>query len=173
MPFGVIIVLNILKAAADLTFWGHKGAWAALRDRHEQIWLDSAHSLRPVTYMAILLYAAILLLVGKALECNMTFYFTTFPNLKSAQLSNSETKTLKALIDVFNADTFRQACQLIDQHSTSLAEQGLGEFVNKKDSFLEADTPDEKLVKLLALTRDKMKGLWHGWRIKDLTFEIL
>ncbi|EXM14515.1 hypothetical protein RAB80_016970 [Fusarium oxysporum f. sp. vasinfectum] len=172
-PFGVIVILKLLKAAAELTYWGHKGAWAALRDRHGQIWLDSAYRLSPVTQRAILLYAAIRLLVGKALDSNMTFYFTTFPNLETEQLSDSEIKTLKALMDVFSANTFLQACQLIRQHGTALATQGLEEFVNNKDSFLETDTQDEKLVKLLALTRDKMKGLWHGWRIRDLTFEKL
>ncbi|TLS20450.1 uncharacterized protein PpBr36_11274 [Pyricularia pennisetigena] len=86
-PTGVIVILNLLKAAAKLIYWGHKGAWAALNERHGQIWLDSAYALRPITHMAILLYAAVRLLVGSALGSNMIFYFTTFPNLEIEQLS--------------------------------------------------------------------------------------
>ncbi|OBT59967.1 hypothetical protein VE03_10750 [Pseudogymnoascus sp. 23342-1-I1] len=171
-PAGVIAVLNLLKAAAKLTYWGHRGAWAALNDRHGQIWLDSAYTLRPVTYTAILLYAAVRLLVGKALGSNMTFYFTTFPNLETEQLSPLELKKLNALMEVFNAKTFRQACQLIQQHGTALADQGLEDFVKNSTNFLDTDTLDEKLVKLLAFTREKMKNFWHGWD-SDLTFEKL
>ncbi|RSL80132.1 hypothetical protein CEP52_017433 [Fusarium oligoseptatum] len=143
-PAGVIVVLNLLKEAAQLTCFGHKGAWAALSDRHGQIWLDSAHTLRPVTRKAILLYAAIRLLVGKALDSNMTFYFTTFPNLETEQLSDSELKTLNALVSVFNAKTFLKAGQLIREHSTALAGQGLEDYINNEHSFLETDTQDDK-----------------------------
>jgi hypothetical protein len=66
-------------------------------------------------------------------------------------------------MEVFNAETFLQACKLIHQHKTALAYQGIEDFVNNSDCFLEADTPDENLVKLLAFTREKMKGFWHGW----------
>ncbi|CAI6097691.1 unnamed protein product [Clonostachys chloroleuca] len=167
-PAGVIVILNLLKKAAQLTFWGHKGAWSSLNVRHGQIWLDPAYTLRPVTKVAILLYAAVLLLVGKALCSNMTFYFTTFPNLGTEQLSDLDLETLKALMEVFNAETFLQACKLIHQHKTALAHQGIEDFINNSDSFLEADTPDEKLVKLLAFTREKMKGFWYGWHSKNL-----
>jgi hypothetical protein len=112
--------------------------------------------------VAILLYTAVLLLVRKALHSNITFYFTTFPNLRTKQLSDLDLETLKALIEVFNAKTFLQAYKLIHQHKTTLAYQGIEDFINNSDSFLKADTLDEKLVKLLVFTREKMKGFWHG-----------
>ncbi|KAK1517393.1 hypothetical protein CABS01_16660 [Colletotrichum abscissum] len=99
-PAGVIVILNILKEAAKLALWGHKGAWGSLNDRHGQIWLDSAYTLRPVTRNAILLHATILLLVGKALRSNMTFYFTTLPNPDTEQLSDPELNTLKSLMEL-------------------------------------------------------------------------
>ncbi|KAK2922396.1 hypothetical protein FoTM2_017752 [Fusarium oxysporum f. sp. vasinfectum] len=172
-PAGVIVVLNLLKAAAKVMYGGHKGAWAALNERHGQIWLDSAYTLRPVTYTAILLYAAVRLLVGNALGSNMTFYFTTFPNLETDQLSNTELSTLNALMEVMNAKTFRLACQHVSETSTALAGQGLEDFINNGANFLEKDTPDERLVKLLAFTREKMKRFWHGWDGSDLDFEKL
>jgi hypothetical protein len=172
-PAGVIRILNLLKKAAQLTFWGHKGAWGSLTARHGQIWLGSAYTLRPVTRMAILLHATILLLVGQALRSNMTFYFTTFPNLETEQLSNLDLETLKALMEVFNAKTFLQACKLIHEHETALAHEGMEDFINKSNNFLETDTPDEKLIKLLAFTREKIKGFWHGWHSTKLTFTKL
>lgn len=92
----------------------------------------------------------------------MTFYFTTFPNLETEQLSALELKKLKSLMEVFNAKTFRHACLSIAQQNTALADQGLEGFIKNSDNFLDTDTPDEKLVKLLAFTREKMKRLWHG-----------
>ncbi|KAL2277546.1 hypothetical protein FJTKL_15379 [Diaporthe vaccinii] len=142
-PAGVIVVLNLLKTAAKLIYWGHKGAWAALNERHGQIWLDSAYTLRPITHTAILLYAAVRLLVGNALGSSMTFYFTTFPNLESEQLSALEVNTLNALMKVFNAKTFRLACQLVRENNTALADQGLEDFINNDANFLEKDTLDD------------------------------
>tara|TARA_R110002003_G_scaffold88_3_gene7102 strand:- start:4404 stop:5240 length:837 start_codon:yes stop_codon:yes gene_type:complete len=172
-PPGAVAILKILREASQLSYWGHKGAWASLSDRHGQIWLDSAYTLRPITKTAILLYAAVLLLVGKALSSNVTFYFTTFPNLETEQLDDQDIKKLKALMLVFNARTFREARELIDRNRIALADQGLDDFINKEDSFLEKDTPDEKLIKLLAVTRDRMQELWHGWHSDKLTFSAL
>ncbi|KAI3532064.1 hypothetical protein CABS02_13974 [Colletotrichum abscissum] len=172
-PAGVIVILNILKEAAKLALWGHKGAWGSLNDRHGQIWLDSAYTLRPVTRKAILLHATILLLVGKALRSNMTFYFTTLPNHKTEQLSDSELNTLESLMEVFNAQTFLQACELIKQHKVALADQGMETFIENEENFLKTDTKDERLVKLLAFTRENLKGFWHGWPSSQLTFRDL
>jgi hypothetical protein len=172
-PAGVMPVLNILKTAAKLTHFGHRGAWAALKDRHGQIWLDSAYTLWPSTYTAILLYATVLLLVGKALGSNMVFYFTTFPNLETEQLSALELETLKALREVCNAKSFRKACEHIHQHRSALAKQGLEDFIRDEANFLDEDTQDEKLIKLLKCTREKMKKLWHGWDSSDLDFKKL
>ncbi|RYC80448.1 hypothetical protein BFJ63_vAg16670 [Fusarium oxysporum f. sp. narcissi] len=99
-----------------------------------------------------------------------TFYFTTFPNLETDQLSNAELSTLNALMGVMNAKTFRLACQHVSETSTALAGQGLEDFIKNGANFLEKDTPDERLVKLLAFTREKMKRLWHGWDGRDLDF---
>ncbi|KAF5712769.1 hypothetical protein FGLOB1_4362 [Fusarium globosum] len=173
VPLDVEKVLDLLKTSHKVTYGGHKGAWAALMERHRQIWLDSAYTLNPRTFKAILFYAGVLLLVGKALGSNMTFYFTTFPNVETDQLSDLELDTLKALMEVINARTFRVACEIISQKETALAGQGLKDFISDDANFLEKDTPDEKLVKLLAFTREKMKGFWHGWDVRDLDFEKL
>ncbi|KAK0368540.1 hypothetical protein CLIM01_14103 [Colletotrichum limetticola] len=172
-PAGVIVILNILKEAAKLALWGHKGAWGSLNDRHGQIWLDSAYTLRPVTRNAILLHATILLLVGKALRSNMTFYFTTLPNPDTEQLSDPELNTLKSLMEVCNAQTYLQACELIKQHKVALADQGMETFIKNEENFLKTDTKDERLVKLLAFTRENLKGFWHGWPSSQLTFRNL
>ncbi|KAH7009084.1 uncharacterized protein B0I36DRAFT_342910 [Microdochium trichocladiopsis] len=76
-------------------------------------------------------------------------------------------------MEVFNAKTFRRACQLIREQSTALADQGLEDFISNDANFLKGDTPDEKLVKLLAFTRENMKKFWHGWDGSDLDFERL
>lgn len=65
-------------------------------------------------------------------------------------------------MEVFNAETFLQARTLIRQHRTALSNQDLESFLKNQHSFLETDTTNEKLVKLLGFTREKMKGLWHG-----------
>ncbi|GKU07670.1 hypothetical protein FLAG1_09730 [Fusarium langsethiae] len=172
-PSGVRKVLDLLKAASKVNYGGHKGAWAAFKERHGQIWLDSAYTLHPLTSRAILLYAAVRLLVGNALGSNTTFYFTTFPNVETDQLSDVELNTLKALMKVMNARTFRLACELISQDETALAGQDLKDFISNDANFLKDDTADEKLVKLLAFTRQKMKGFWHGWDGRDLDFKKL
>lgn len=100
----------------------------------------------------------------------MIFYFTTFPNLETEQLSALELNTLNALMKVFNAKTFRLARQLVCENSIALADQGLEDFINNDANFLEMDTSDEKLGKLLAFTREKMKFFWHGWDGSDLDF---
>ncbi|KAL7755443.1 hypothetical protein ACKLNR_014541 [Fusarium oxysporum f. sp. zingiberi] len=161
------------SAASEVTYRGHKGAWAALTERHGHIWLDSANTLRPVTRTAILLYAVVRLLVGNALGSNMTFYFTTFLNLETDQLEEAERNTLKVLVEVMNAKNFRRARELVYDNRTALADQGLEDFIKNDASFHEMDTSDEKLVKLLAFTREKMKRFWHGWDGSDLDFRKL
>jgi hypothetical protein len=171
IPKGVQAILSLWKRAATLDFFGHKGAWNA--SRHGQIWLDSAYSLRPITITAIFLYAAMRMLVAQALKGNMTFYFTTFPNVESDELSDKDREVLQALIKVFNANTYRKASALIDLRKAILAGEGMMEFIDNPSNFVEGDTQEQKLVKLLAHTRGRMKQYWYGWKGRDLNFKSL
>lgn len=171
IPKGVQAILSLWKRAATLDFFGHKGAWNA--SRHGQIWLDSAYSLRPITSTAIFLYAAMRMLVAQALKGNMTFYFTTFPSVESDELSDKDREVLQALIEVFNANTYRKASALIDLRKSILAGEGMMEFIDNPTNFVEGDTQEQKLVKLLAHTRGQMKQYWYGWKGKDLKCQEL
>ena len=47
------------------------------------------------------------------------------------------------------------------------------EWVDDKTNFVEGDTDDDKHVRLLRLTREKMLPFWYGWHQRDLTVETL
>ena len=173
IPASVRNILMLWRRANELKSFGHSGAWDAYVHRHGHIWLDSAHMLEPITQTAILLYAAQPLLIGSARKCNMTFFFTTFPNVKSAELDDKERQTLMALIEVFNSSTYRSACDVIKVRHTYLEGEKMQEFVDDPKSFEEGDDAEQKLVKLLRFTRQQMQKYWYGWDVKDLTFAIL
>jgi hypothetical protein len=173
LPESVKRQLILWRNAHKLRNFGHNGAFEAYISRNEHIWLDSAHTLSPITRTAILLYAAMPLLIGKAKKCNMTFFFTTYPNIKSPELDDKERRTLIALMEVFNCSTFREARNLINVRSSHLEGEGMEEFVDNRKNFEEDDEAEQKLVKLLRYTRQQMQKYWYGWEVQDLTFAIL
>lgn len=173
LPAHVQNQLILWRKAHELRNFGHNGAFEAYISRHEHIWLDSAHNLHPITRTAILLYAAMPLLIGKAKQCNMTFFFTTYPNINSPELEEKERGTLIALMEVFNCSTFRAARNTICVRQTHLKDEKLLEFLDNKANFEEGDEAEQKLIKLLRFTRQQMQKYWYGWEVKDLTFAIL
>jgi hypothetical protein len=166
-------ILEHWRRAQQVNYYGHKGAWSDSIHRHGHIWLDSAYVLHPVTRTAILLAAAEKLIVGMAMKCNMTFFFTNYPNVGSDELSDGARRTLTALIAVFNSSTFLNACNLIKQKSVDLAGEKMLEFVQTATNFEEEDDARQKLIKLLRYTRQRMQRYWYGWNIKELNVKIL
>ncbi|KAF2752625.1 hypothetical protein EJ05DRAFT_270675 [Pseudovirgaria hyperparasitica] len=157
LPLPVQRMLSLWRQADRLTFHGHSGAWEAYIHRHQHIWIDSAHMLDPLTQKAILLYAAMPLQIGKARKCNMTFFFTTYPNVDSPELDAKSRSTLLALLEVFNCSSFRAAKDAIKVQKLHLE--------NEKDA-------EQKLVKLLRYTRQQMSKYWYGWELEELDFDI-
>jgi hypothetical protein len=173
IPPEVRMILKLWRKANKLDFFGHSGAWSAYRNRHGNVWLDSSHLLDPMTCTAILLKAAEPLLIGTALNCDMTFFFTTLPNVESEELTDTQRETLKALMEVFKSPTFLGACKVIHTHKLALQGEGMQEFLDAKDSFDAEDMNEQKLVKLLNYTRERMARYWYGWHIRELTFKNL
>jgi hypothetical protein len=83
-------LLNITRDAAALKFYGIKGAFNVLKQRHFDVYIDTAYTLHGDTLDATLFVALYLLQnAQQATNCNMTFYFPCYPN-KRARISRIE-----------------------------------------------------------------------------------
>ncbi|KAH7110970.1 hypothetical protein EDB81DRAFT_831413, partial [Dactylonectria macrodidyma] len=106
-----------------------------------------------------------------ATDCNMTFYFTSYPNTKSKNLSDNSRNCLKSLRDLWGTDSWKGAVQLVAGASILETELGIQKWLNNEENFAKGETEDEKHVKLLGHVREKMLPYWHGWHQRDLNAE--
>ncbi|KAH7112342.1 hypothetical protein EDB81DRAFT_862703 [Dactylonectria macrodidyma] len=166
-------LLQIIRQADCLKLCGIPGAFNILKERHFDIWIDSNYQLNSDTRNAIQLIALICLQLGKATDCNMTFYFTSYPNTKSKNLSDNSRNCLKSLRDLWGTDSWKGAVQLVAGASILETELGIQKWLNNEENFAKGETEDEKHVKLLGHVREKMLPYWHGWHQRDLNAESL
>ncbi|KAH7137539.1 hypothetical protein EDB81DRAFT_799515 [Dactylonectria macrodidyma] len=164
-------LLQIILQADCLKLCGIPGAFNILKERHFDIWIDSNYQLNSDTRNAIQLIALICLQLGNATDCNMTFYFTSYPNTKSKNLSDNSRNCLKSLRDLWGTDSWKGAVQLVAGASILETELGIQKWLNNEENFAKGETEDEKHVKLLGHVREKMLPYWHGWHQRDLNAE--
>ncbi|KAH7116630.1 hypothetical protein B0J13DRAFT_571390, partial [Dactylonectria estremocensis] len=103
----------------------------------------------------------------------ITFYFTSYPNIKSKNLSENSRNCLKFLRDLWGTDSWKGAVQLVAGASILETELGIQKWLNNEENFAKGETEDEKHVKLLGHVREKMLPYWHGWHQRDLNAERL
>ena len=80
-----IAFLEIIAKASAMKLYRIPGAFDIYNEWHFDIWIDTNFQLKPGTRNAILSNALFALEVGKATNCNMTFYFTSYPNTKKQE----------------------------------------------------------------------------------------
>jgi hypothetical protein len=166
-------ILQIIRKANAMKLYGIPGAFSIYNERHFDIWIDSNFQLKPDTRNAILFKALFALQVGKATNCNMTFYFTSYPNTKSKSLSENARGCIKSLKKLWESQSWEEAVRLV-RHTAILRDTlKIKEWVDDEKNFVEGDTDNDKHVKLLGLAREKMLPFWYGWHQRDLTVKTL
>ncbi|KAJ9481587.1 hypothetical protein VN97_g11884 [Penicillium thymicola] len=74
-----------------------RSALDVLRSRHHHVWIDNNHRLSLATKDSMVFVATLLLCLGKAYDCNMEIFFTSFTNQNSKKLSESKESRAEAL----------------------------------------------------------------------------
>lgn len=90
-------LLQIIQQADCLKLYRIPGAFNIFKEQHFDIWINSNYQLGSDTRNAIQLLALICLQLGKATDCNITFYFTSYPNIKSKSVIENSRDYLKSL----------------------------------------------------------------------------
>ncbi|KAJ3456154.1 hypothetical protein MRS44_016177 [Fusarium solani] len=152
-------ILRTILDAENFSKYGIKGAFNVLGDRHFNIFIDSSHSLSSETRCAILLVATVLLIVAQAKDCDMTFYFTSYPNKKSKNLSEIERRHLKDLINLWKTQSWQEALGM--------------DWIYKRRNISDDQSDVERHAKLLNYCRERMLAFWHGWHQRELTVDSL
>jgi hypothetical protein len=98
-----------MRKADECKLFGIPSAFSVYNERHFDVWIDSNFQLKPNTRNAILLNALFQLQMGKATNCNMTFYFTSYPNTKSKSLSENGRSYLKSLRKLWETQSWEEA----------------------------------------------------------------
>lgn len=166
-------LLQIMRQANGLKLYDIQGAFSIYNERHFDVWIDSNFQLKPNTRNAILLIALFNLLMGKSTDCNMTFYFTSYPNTRSKNLSNDGRECLKALKELWITQSWVDAVGLVQRTATLGVTLKLQKWIDDGEVFVEGETDDEKHVKLLGVVREKMLPFWYGWHQRELTIQKL
>ena len=164
---------RITEEANKLKLCGIPGAFNIFRERPFEIWLDSNSQLKEHTRTAILLTALYLLHLGKSVNCNMNFYFTSYPNTKSKSLSPHDIRCLQYLTHMWNTKSWEEAIELLKRTNTSEFDLGIQKWLDEGKSFVEGDTDNDKHLKLRDLVQKKMYPFWHGWQQQQLTAQGL
>ncbi|OAL42806.1 hypothetical protein IQ07DRAFT_553657 [Pyrenochaeta sp. DS3sAY3a] len=167
----VDIFRNITIAANNLGMCGIQSTFDVLRQRHFEVYMDSAHTLHKDTFSAILLTALYTLGNAKAKDSDMTFYFTSYPNTKSPSLSGEKRGWIKALIKLWRTQNWPEAVQAIE-NDRNLKDLGFDDWL-RVNNFKDSDPDEEKHFKLLNHTRQTMVPLWHGWHQRELDPDLL
>jgi hypothetical protein len=171
-PDSVKAILNILRDADAMRDFGIKGAFSGLRQRHSHVWIDSNYIHLPNTKNAIQVQALFLLLIAKAQDLDMTFFFTSYPNKKSKDLSDEAKKRLDVLSELWETQSLQQAVALVER-TPKLQQLGIRDWIDNPANYNAEDTDPEKHTKLLIHVREKMLPYWYGWHQRDITMERL
>ncbi|RSL75718.1 hypothetical protein CEP51_010611 [Fusarium floridanum] len=166
-------ILRTILDAENFSKHGIKGAFNVLGDRHFNIFIDSSHSLSSETRCAILLVATVLLIVAQAKDCDMTFYFTSYPNKKSKNLSEIDRRHLKDLINLWKTQSWQEALGMVRYTQSFQEKLGIQDWINKRKNISDEQSDVEKHAKLLNFCREKMLTFWHGWHQRELTVDSL
>ncbi|KAL2674241.1 hypothetical protein Neosp_012692 [[Neocosmospora] mangrovei] len=166
-------ILRTILDAENFSKHGIKGAFNVLGDRHFNIFIDSSHSLSSETRCAILLVATVLLTVAQAKDCDMTFYFTSYPNKKSKNLSEIDRRHLKDLISLWKTQSWQEALGMVKYTKSFQGKLGIQDWINKRKNISDDQSDVEKHAKLLNYCREKMLAFWHGWHQRELTVDSL
>jgi hypothetical protein len=166
-------ILQIMRQANGLKLFEIPGAFSVYNERHFDIWIDSNFQLKSNTRNAILLKALFALQMGKSTNCNMTFYFTSYPNIKSKSLSENGRACLKSLRKLWETQSWEEAVGLVQRTARLGVTLKIQEWLDDEKNFVEGDSDNDKHVKLLGLAREKMLPFWYGWHQRDLTVKTL
>ncbi|RSL57597.1 hypothetical protein CEP54_008194 [Fusarium duplospermum] len=166
-------ILRTILDAENFSKHGIKGAFNVLGERHFNIFIDSSHSLSSETRCAILLLATVLLIVAQAKDCDMTFYFTSYPNKKSKNLSEIDRRHLKDPINLRKTQSWQEALGMVRYTQSFQEELGIQDWIQKRKNISDEQSDVEKHAKLLNLCREKMLTFWHGWHQRELTVDSL
>ncbi|KAJ4182812.1 hypothetical protein NW767_013777, partial [Fusarium falciforme] len=166
-------ILRTILDAENFSKHGIKGAFNVLGDRHFNIFIESSHSLSSWTPCAILLVATVLLIVAQAKDCDMTFYFTSYPNKKSKNLSEIDRRHLKDLINLWKTQSWQEALGMVRYTQSFQDKLGIQDWIHKRRNISDDQSDVEKHAKLLNYCREKMLAFWHGWHQRELTADSL
>lgn len=64
-------------------------------------------------------------------------------------------------------------CKLVQRTAILRIGLKIQEWLDNEENFVEGDSDDDKHIKLLSLTREKMLPLWYGWHQRDLRIQTL
>jgi hypothetical protein len=174
-PQSIKSILYMIKVASEMTYYGVKGAFTILGQRHYIVWVDDNNNMHHTTKRAILFMTTILLLLAKAFDCNMTFFFAGTCNMESPGLSQEGRAKLQALQDLWTVQHWRDAVEQVDS-SKILISLGIRDWIynkfsktsKKSDNIISDETDDEKLTLLLEHIRDLKLPYWHGYHQREL-----
>ncbi|KAJ4329005.1 hypothetical protein N0V84_000577 [Fusarium piperis] len=166
-------ILRTILDAESFSKHGIKGAFNVLDDRHFNIFIDSSHSLSSETRCAILLVATVLLTIAQAKDCDMTFYFTSYPNKKSKNLSEVDRRYLKDLVNLWKTQSWQEALGMVRYTKSFQGKLRIQEWIDNHKNISHDQSDVEKHAKLLNLCREKMLPFWHGWHQRELTVDNL
>lgn len=184
------IILNVVRTAHRMQKHGINSAFNVLAERHIHIWVDASYLLSRDAKTAIELQAALHLQLGQAKDSDMTFFFTSYPNLDSENLGAGERNRLFQLTRVWETSNWSEAKKIVDRNDILSSYYELGGWMNAEENFKpekkvqvkqveQAEqtgksqdgaskmAPDEKHTILLAHVRELMLPFWHGWHQRD------
>ncbi|RSL53536.1 hypothetical protein CEP53_007722 [Fusarium sp. AF-6] len=142
-------------------------------DTLSRLLLLSIHSLSSETQCAILLVATVLLIVAQAKDCDMTFYFTSYPNKKSKNLSEIDRRHLKDPINLWKTQSWQEALGMVRYTQSFQDKLGIQDWTQNRRNISDDQSDVEKHSKLLNICREKMLTFWHGWHQRELTVDSL
>ena len=181
-PIGAAkVILDTVREAHHKQLHGINGAFSVLAERHIHVWIDPSYLLSKNTKVSIQLLAAMHLQLGQAMESDMTFFFTSYPNLLSENLTEAERQQLRQLIRLWETSSWSKANEMVQRNDILRNGFGLSRWMEDTQNFKpnketggarhteqregEASqmTANEKHTILLAHVRDLMLQFWHGW----------
>ncbi|KAH6959708.1 hypothetical protein BKA56DRAFT_468204, partial [Ilyonectria sp. MPI-CAGE-AT-0026] len=151
---------------------GISGAFNVLRHRHFHVWIDDNYRLPRTTKKSIQVMALLLLLLGKAIDGDMEFFFMSQSNTDSDELTDAQRQKAKALDELWRTQSWREARALVER-SSILQNMGLVKWIN--DNSPEGEeiqrTGQGKFARLLDHVRNLKIQFWQGYdqRHIDLT----
>ncbi|KAF4468605.1 hypothetical protein FALBO_4506 [Fusarium albosuccineum] len=182
-PVSAQRVLSNLRAAVALkNKHGVVHPFNNLRLRDYRVWFDGNSRMNVVSAKAMEAMGLQLLIVAKALDCNMEFLFMTMSNTTSSDLSDNDRAMAQELDTLWCMRSWEESKRFI-ANSPLLEKLGLQTWIKERDRASEpqqsggseiAQVSDSELhIELLNRVRDLRAPQWRGYHQRDLSMKKL